>query len=259
MRRAILLVAVVVLGLAAAVPGVGAITFGEPDNNRHPNVGILAAQLLNGEWVYGCTGTLIAPHVLVTAGHCFDGLDVPDAYVSFAEDPEGDYPPDWGGDLFHGTYYVPDGLWHDHADPHDVAVLVLDAEPGLPLATLPTENLLGELKPSLRGQTFTVVGYGAVRDSQAGGMTYYQDPARRFATETYLSLQPSWLTASMNPATGNGGTCYGDSGGPHFLGDSSLLLAVTVTGDMPCKAMDQAYRLDTPSAREFLGQFVVLP
>ena len=61
----------------------------------------------------------------------------------------------------------------------------------------------------------------------------------------------------MNLATGNGGTCYGDSGGPHFL--DGVVVALTITGDAPCKALDKTYRLDTPWAQEFLAQFVALP
>ena len=58
----------------------------------------------------------------------------------------------------------------------------------------------------------------------------------------------------MNLATGNGGTCYGDSGGPHFLGD--VVVAVTVTGDAPCKATDKSYRVDTSEAHEFLAPYL---
>ena len=61
----------------------------------------------------------------------------------------------------------------------------------------------------------------------------------------------------MNVATGNGGTCYGDSGGPHFVGDT--VVSITVTGDSMCKATDKTYRVDTPWAQEFLSQFVTIP
>jgi hypothetical protein len=57
----------------------------------------------------------------------------------------------------------------------------------------------------------------------------------------------------------DGGTCYGDSGGPHFLGDSNKVLSLTVTGNAWCRATDVTYRLDTDSARSYLGQFVNLP
>jgi secreted trypsin-like serine protease len=76
-----------------------------------------------------------------------------------------------------------------------------------------------------------------------------------------LSLQPTWLTLNMNPSTGSGGTCYGDSGGPHFLGGmtSNLIVSLTVTGDSMCRATDKTYRLDTASAQEFLSRFGLVP
>jgi hypothetical protein len=63
----------------------------------------------------------------------------------------------------------------------------------------------------------------------------------------------------MNPATGNGGTCYGDSGGPNFLGDTDVIAAITITGDSVCRSTNVVYRLDTESARAFLRQYVTLP
>lgn len=62
----------------------------------------------------------------------------------------------------------------------------------------------------------------------------------------------------MNPSTGDGGACYGDSGGPHF-GNTSVIAAITVTGDAWCRATDVDYRMDTESARSYLSQFVTLP
>ena len=65
----------------------------------------------------------------------------------------------------------------------------------------------------------------------------------------------------MNPSTGSGGGCYGDSGGPHLLGGatSNLLVSIIITGDAMCRATDKTYRLDTPPARDFLDDFVTLP
>ncbi len=64
-------------------------------------------------------------------------------------------------------------------------------------------------------------------------------------------------------AAGNRGTCYGDSGGPDFLGagttETNIVAGTTITGDYVCRATNVDYRLDTPSARAFLGQFVRLP
>jgi hypothetical protein len=67
----------------------------------------------------------------------------------------------------------------------------------------------------------------------------------------------------MNPAHGDGGTCYGDSGGPNFLGagadETDIVAGTTITGDYMCKATNVDYRVDTPSARAFLGNYVSLP
>jgi hypothetical protein len=81
------------------------------------------------------------------------------------------------------------------------------------------------------------------------------------ASGSLNSLTPAWLRLSQNASTGNGGTCYGDSGGPNFLGGrtSNLLVATTITGDTPCRSTNVDYRLDTDSARSFLGQFLTLP
>jgi hypothetical protein len=53
------------------------------------------------------------------------------------------------------------------------------------------------------------------------------------------AVNPNWLRISMNPARGDGGTCYGDSGGPNFLGagsgETDIVAATTVTGDFMCR------------------------
>jgi hypothetical protein len=38
-----------------------------------------------------------------------------------------------------------------------------------------------------------------------------------------------------------------------------MLAGTTITGDVPCVQSNVVYRLDTPSARAFLGEFVILP
>jgi secreted trypsin-like serine protease len=79
------------------------------------------------------------------------------------------------------------------------------------------------------------------------------------ATGTLNAVNKTWLRISMNASTGNGGTCYGDSGGPNFLGTTNVIAGITITGDAVCRSTNVVYRLDTPSARAFLGQYVTLP
>ena len=265
MKRNLFVLAVVVaVLLILASPGY-AITFGELDGEGHPNVGALlvAWPYPDGPIDIVCSGTLISPTVFLTAAHCVNwmpgaGIAGDDVYVTF------DSVFEIGvSTIYPGTYYINPDYGHDSADPHDVAVVVLD-EPinNITPALLPSAGLLDGLKAdqALKNHPFATVGYGTVRDDKTGGFhPLYWEGARRFTTGTYNALTKSWLKISMNPATGDGGTCYGDSGGPHFLGDTDIVVSVTVTGDAPCRATDVTYRMDTESARSYLGQFVNLP
>ena len=103
---------------------------------------------------------------------------------------------------------------------------------------------------------YTAVGYGAVRSSKSGGSNSLGLGWRReFARQSVNSVTKSWITFSMNPSTGNAGTCYGDSGGPHFNA-AGAVVAVTVTGDRYCRSTDKTYRMDTADARSFLAPFL---
>lgn len=236
--------------LAGAYPA-AAITYGQPDGNGHPNVGGLVSptQYSDGTWLY-CSGTLIAPTVFLTAAHCDEGL----ARVTVTFDP--DYKA--GDRTYTGAWYA-DPLYNQaQDDPHDLAVVVFDKPvKGIVPARLPALNALADLAGS---QTFTSVGYGAYEvTNQPGGHQFLYNDVRMLAVGTLNATNAAWLRISMNPATGNGGTCYGDSGGPNFLGDTDLLAATTITGDYVCRSTNVTYRLDTPAARAFLGQFVALP
>ncbi len=241
----------------------GAIVNGQLDGKLHPEVGALIAEYVQpGEKDVLCSGALIAPTVFLTAAHCTDflaSLGITDVWVTFDSQFTSSSP------LIHGSY-VTDPAYNAYAgaggssDPHDLAVVLLDEAPSTTPAQLPTAGLLNST--DLRSQTFTAVGYGTVRSSSTTGPNaFFFDSTRRYAEQFFLSLEPAWLNLSENPSTGSGGTCYGDSGGPHFLGGvtSNLEVAITVTGDAVCRATDKTYRLDTPSARDFLGQYVTLP
>jgi V8-like Glu-specific endopeptidase len=247
--------------LAVVLPA-AAITFGQPDEDKHPNVGAMIVKEPDGEYYLYCSGTLIAPNVFLTASHCTVaaaayGADPHDVYVTF------DSVYDDDATLHRGTYYINPNYGHDMHDLHDVAVIILD-EPitDITPAQLPPAGLLDDMKKAheLKGHKFVTVGYGRLRNEKTRGPHAIGDAGERYyAEQTFESLKPYWLQLSMNPSTGSGGTCYGDSGGPHFLGDTDMVVSLTVTGDAWCRATDVTYRLDTDSAQEYLRQFVDLP
>jgi V8-like Glu-specific endopeptidase len=248
MRRLVLAFAVVA-ALFTASPAY-AIVYGQPDGNGHPNAGGLVADTAysDGTWIY-CSGTLISPTVFLTAAHCAEGTRVRATFSTAYKD---------GDPVYAGTFYG-DPLYNQtQSDPHDIAVVVLDkAVKGITPAKLPRADSLSALSGS---QQFTSVGYGNyVVTNQPGGHQYLYNDVRGVATGTLNSINKAWLRISMNPATGNGGTCYGDSGGPNYLGTSSIIAATTITGDAVCRSTNVTYRLDTESARSFLKPYVALP
>jgi V8-like Glu-specific endopeptidase len=266
------IIAVAALLFIFALP-VLAITYGEPDGNAHPFVGAMVFRFPDGSFGEICTGTLIAADVFLTASHCTVFLDDfleanPGTELLVTFDPTIDD---------NATYYT--GQWYTNpnynagrgqggvSDTGDVAVILLDtAPPGITPARLPAAGLLDQLKASntLRTTRFTAVGYGTIRETNRTGFQgILENLDRNRVEQGFLSLTNAWMTLSMNLATGNGGTCYGDSGGPHFIHmngvETNIVASITVTGDATCKATDKTYRMDTASARNFLANFVTLP
>ncbi len=262
MRRLIGLLATAVMTLALTTPAL-AISYGQIDsNNTYKNTGALIGETDDGLFIF-CSGTLISPTVFLTAAHCVD--DGATMWVSFdltiPENADGTVNVRALKTFYEGTAFAhPDFACCGANDTFDIAVIVFDrAVRGITPATLPTLNLLSNMTASqLKSATFVAAGYGTVRETKQGAFQpLFWDPTRRFATQTANSLSGAWFTLSMNQATGDGGTCYGDSGGPHFLGD--VVVSLTVTGDVWCKATDKTYRVDTAVARDFLDDFVTLP
>lgn len=127
---------------------------------------------------------------------------------------------------------------------------------------LPAAGILNELaaKGALSKTLFVNVGYGTSA-TRTGPPRFPYDGLRSASKSEFMSLQPTWLGLLMNTsATGEGGDCYGDSGGPKFIdGDVTTIYATVTTGDFPCRATTWDWRLDTPEARGFLGKYVKLP
>ncbi len=260
MKRGLVVACVAAATILVSPTGAQAIVYGQTDGNRHPYVGALVFES-DGQKRKICSGTLIDPEVYLTAGHCTAalasrGVAPSDVWVTF------DSVFSQDATFLPGTYHThpdfgfsgPEG----RSDPHDIAVIVLDkAVKGITPAKLPKADSLASLP---KDQRFTSVGYGAYEVTNGpGGHQYLYDDVRMYATGTLNSINKTLLRISMNPSTGDGGTCYGDSGGPNFLGDTNVIAAITITGDAVCRSTNVDYRLDTESARAFLADYVKLP
>jgi hypothetical protein len=147
-------------------------------------------------------------------------------------------------------------------DTHDLGVLLLDTPvTDRPVTPLPAVGLLDELHLSPH-TLVTSVGYGVDSNNVHGHPTYTNTLTRSMGTLSYQSIQPAYVHVSMLAGQGYDNICFGDSGGPDFVqvNGAEQLIAINISvNSISCEQQGFLYRLDTPSAREFLSQFVTLP
>ena len=258
-----------IVGLITALPA-AAITGGQRDE-VHTNVGVVRFTTESGR--FRCSGTLISPTVVLTAGHCTGDTGASPAtnvYVSFNTDlpldplAAGITPEERAAraaNYITGTAH-PDPGWDGAlsiSKQHDQGVVVLDAPasskwPGItPAPLLPVGTLDGN-QGALKNETFTLAGYGVdIGDKKAQIVV----PERRSTTSALKNVQDEVVTFQINDrdSKAGGGSCFGDSGGPVFLGqfvvgDSSFVNSLT------CNATAGYQRVDTAYARAFLEQFI---
>jgi len=260
--------------LGLAVNPARAITDGELDGNDHPHVVLLLMEV-GGAPAFRCSGTLLSATVLLTAGHCtnnfpgapFTGMRVfTESDVQAGIGTTNNYP-------FAGPNSVEAVSWAAHplyeTAPffvHDVGVVILQA-PGVVLpeyGTLPAADQFDGFK-TRRGQqqvAFTSVGYGLQQS--------FPTPAAFLAsnTRTRYVANPRLIQINVPGSTGDfsmllsnnantGGTCFGDSGGPNFLGDGNVVAGITSFGrNGNCAGTGGVFRTDRQDVLDFVGSFL---
>ena len=261
--------------VAMTVTPAAAITNGTPDGNGHPYVGLMTAHASNGNYLWRCSGTLLNAHVFVTAGHCteapaayavvfFDtGPIIPDpaftlvtrSCVGIAGYPCGG-PNSYTGAIFTHPQFDTNAFFL-----HDLGVVVLDGagkNPGS-FGALPALNSENALHPG-RSTTFTSVGYGLQASFPDAAARKNVGIRQRLVAHPWLHQISNYALLLSNNAA-SGGTCFGDSGGPNFIGTSNVLAGVTSFGlNITCGGTGGVYRLDTADDLTWLANtFGVTP
>ncbi len=261
MRKHLYVLLVVALLLVLGVAPASAITDGELDGDGHPYVGLMVAQDADGNPLWRCSGTLLDATHFLTAGHCTES---PAAHVEiwFDADVESGIPVNgypFTGDVGGRPYTHPD------YDPNafflfDLGMVVLDAEMAMDdYGQLPSLDQLDALKTKRGRQntTFTAVGYGL---QQINPVFVQSDRVRMVAYPHLIQINTPGFTGDFSLLLSNnhstGGTCFGDSGGPNFLGDSNVIAGVTSFGiNGNCAGTGGVYRIDRADDLEFIASF----
>jgi hypothetical protein len=281
MRRTGLILLTMMALLAVTFAPAFAVTDGEPDGNGHPFVGLMVAQDATGNPLWRCSGTLLSATVFLTAGHC---TEAPAAHVEIWFNSGSPTPiplaagyPAAGSNRCAGITGYPctgdvGGTPHPHPlyNPnafylHDAGVVALDDPMVMDTyGALPTVDQLDSMKTK-RGQqdlTFTAVGYGLQASFPVAAS--WKDVAIRVRMVAHPKLiqinVPGFvgdfsLLLSNNANTG--GTCFGDSGGPNFLGDSNVVAGVTSFGkNGNCAGTGGVFRMDRQNVLDFVNSFL---
>jgi secreted trypsin-like serine protease len=268
MKRLIALVAAIVTGLSVAALAPAQTGDTTIDGNSHPNVGALLRERQDGSHslTITCSGTLISPHVFLTAGHCAAYLlshNQPTAYVTFKTDFGTDAsrgyqitstsPPSY---VYHGTV-VQNPNWHAPYQ-NDTAAIILDnAVTGItPAKVAPPHFLDGLGLSTLRETQFLNVGYGTSEQEVVPtvGPIFPFDGIRKWTISGFFALDPEYIHLDQNQTLGYSGTGYGDSGGPTFVStpNGPVIVSVVSTGDVPCYATSVNERTDNDNAQAFI-------
>jgi Trypsin len=262
------LIALAVVSVAAAMVASSqalAITGGSPDT-VHKNVGVVRFTTAEGR--FRCSGTLISPTVVLTAGHCTEGAT--NVYVSFDDalqpDPlqPGISPAERAAREAHyitGTAH-PDPGWTGKlsiSKQHDQGVVVLSAPAatkwaGITPASLPPVGYLDRNQGELKNETFTLVGYGVDIGDKKSQIVVQE---RRSTTSYLKNVQSEVVVFQINDndSKAGGGSCFGDSGGAVFVG-GYVLGDASYVNSLTCNATGSYQRDDTPYSRAFLESWL---
>ncbi len=266
--RLLLLLVVAAMLLAVAVP-VAAITNGELDGDDHPYV-VLLSMDVGGEPTYRCSATLLSPTVVLTAGHCTSNYP-DDPYTGMRIYTESDvdngnntYPFAGGPNSVEAVSWAAHPLYE--TGPwfmYDVGVVILE-EPGVTglsdYGELPEVDSLDAFK-TMRGKnrlTFTSVGYGLQRINP---VFVESERVRMVSYPKLIQMNAPGYTGDFSLLLSNnhstGGTCFGDSGGPNFIGDTAVVGAVTSFGmNGNCAGTGGVFRMDRQNVLDFVEQFL---
>ena len=266
MSKRIVLLVVLGAWLLSFAGSAGAITGNWSKDFVHDNVGLIVFYTPNtpaGEdpFSHRCSGTLISSTLMVTAGHCTQGVDSGRVYFQQAAAPN--YDPTafggWGGDPTTGYPYQ-NGVTFKRADNFgfllgfpetgDLGVVVLDSPVTTVngFATLPGVGAVDTyVNAAAKKQQarFTVSGYG-LSDQDPVPVSFRERlMATSYAVNNEAPITEFNLKTTANASQGKGGTCNGDSGGPVFFYGTNVIAAVTSFGmNGQCKGLDFSYRLD---------------
>jgi hypothetical protein len=251
---------------------------------RHTYVGLLAVYDKSGEFLGRCSGTLLTDRVFLSAGHCVvdDNLNpVASARIWFEQDAGADYDPvndipatsgyPYTGGVTAHTFYSYGYPGSGIPETKDVSLVVLDKPVTKTYPKITTFGALASagtldryVAAQKQGKTATVTlsGYGLTYSNGNPAQTIsYRSRLETTAGITGLGSNNTKgynVQLSTSPGGTGGGSCFGDSGGPIFVGDTNVVSAVVSFGMSKnvCGGTEYDYRTDQQAVIDWIKAHV---
>jgi secreted trypsin-like serine protease len=183
-----------------------------------------------------CTGTLVAPDLVLTAAHCGAGKTI--------------HHITRGASASHPEQTIAASAWHPHPQfdlatlSHDLAILELV----LPVKGVDPSRVVLSGPPDI-GDGVVIVGFGRI----TADLAVSSQRERYMGDATVSDLEPTTLNLEGSPSR----PCSGDSGGPVLLADAhgEAIVGVTSHGDLRCTRIAVATRTDAHA--DFLAPWLM--
>jgi hypothetical protein len=263
----------VLLALALTASPANAVVGGTDQVSDSVAASVAFIEISTPSGIETCSGTLIAPTVVMTAAHCVYESGKAGSFLGIAR-PSDISVRVGSRNVADATLGVAAGVvavlpqphyrWDGTRRLHDIALLALDR-------SMPqTPATLAEQRPDV-GEALLIAGYGRTSmadDTPPGalrvGLIEAADPAScQLVSE---SFDPSWLfcgAAATDPMVPGGTACYGDSGGPAFASENTaanlVVEGVISYGSRADCAFSRTYLVLVSSERGFIDRALATP
>jgi len=233
---------------------------GTPDTSPE-HLAVVFTETGAGGWVYYCSGTLIAPTIVLTAAHCAEGWAPEQYLVHFGFDQsdfedrnvsEIIYHPNWDPDEFATVGF-------------DIALLRLSLPAPAGIAPIPYLPQSMAITRADLGMPLEFAGFGKDENGQMGRKLHITLPLWEVCTTAGGCTASNGAHLAFNTIchsrADGGGTCSGDSGGPAFVSidGEEYVAGITSYGDSDCNSFGCSTKVDVYEEwiNDFIGSFSV--